>query len=242
MSQTQVYSDTGQTAILELQRQGARLVRMRPDGKRPAFKWGGRMGRCLTARQAESWLRIGGRFALVPYSIGFTVIDVDAGPWQSLTAAHPPHAVIKSRKLWRRHLYYSDSESRPNANGRKLHGCHVDVRSGSGYAALWHPRLTLEAAESPRQGTLFPWWTIWPVEGAKGPPKTPHEPPGPHAPIDGPLSDAYPLTRWTRPWREVPQVHTKTLFTPRFMAARLCPLDVRGIVRTTRPTGRFLLT
>ena len=172
MSQTQVYSDTGQTAILELQRQGARLVRMRPDGKRPAFKWGGRMGRCLTARQAESWLRIGGRFALVPYSIGFTVIDVDAGPWQSLTAAHPPHAVIKSRKLWRRHLYYSDSESRPNANGRKLHGCHVDVRSGSGYAALWHPRLTLEAAESPRQGTLFPWWTIWPVEGAKGPPKT----------------------------------------------------------------------
>ena len=179
MSQTQVYSDTGQTAILELQRQGARLVRMRPDGKRPAFKWGGRMGRCLTARQAESWLRIGGRFALVPYSIGFTVIDVDAGPWQSLTAAHPPHAVIKSRKLWRRHLYYSDSESRPNANGRKLHGCHVDVRSGSGYAALWHPRLTLEAAESPRQGTLFPWWTIWPVEGAKGPPKTPHEPPGP---------------------------------------------------------------
>ena len=34
------------------------------------------------------------------------------------------------------------------------------------------------------------------------------------------------------PWPEVPQVHTKTLFTP-----RLCPLDVREVVRTARPTA-----
>ena len=57
MSTKRVYTDAGQTAILSLQRQGGRLVRMRPDGKRPAFKWGGRTGRCLTERQVESWLR-----------------------------------------------------------------------------------------------------------------------------------------------------------------------------------------
>ena len=201
MEHTQVYSDSGQTAILGLQRQGARLVRMRRDGKRPAFPWGGRSGRCLTNRQTESWLGTGGRFALVPHSLGFTVMDVDDGPWQDLAAAYPPHAVIPSRKLWRRHLYYSDTEPRANAQKRNLHGCHVDVRSVSGVVALWQPEAVLEAAESPRQGVLFPWWTIWPVEGAKGPPKPPGNPPAPPPvgePRDGPLSDAYPLTRWFR--------------------------------------------
>ena len=41
MSTKRVYTDAGQTAILSLQRQGGRLVRMQRDGKRPAFKWGG---------------------------------------------------------------------------------------------------------------------------------------------------------------------------------------------------------
>ena len=154
-------------------------MRMRSDGKRPAFKWGGRTGRCLTDRQTESWLQTGGRFALVPYSIGFSVLDVDNGPWQDLAAAFPPHAVIPSRKLWRRHLYYSDSEPRPNAQNRNLHGCHVDVRSASGYVALWRPEDTLAAAERPHQGVLFPWWTIWPEKGAQGPPKPPGNPPAP---------------------------------------------------------------
>ena len=143
LSHTQVYSETGQTAILDLQRHGARLVRMRPDGKRPAFKWGGRTGRCLTDRQAETWLRTGGRFALVPSSLGFSVLDIDAGPWQNVAAAFPPHAVIPSKKLWRRHLYYPDHEGRPNADGRKLYGCQVDVRSASGYVALWQPEAIL---------------------------------------------------------------------------------------------------
>ena len=164
----QVYTEPGQAAILNLQRQGARLVRMRRDGKRPAYKWGGRKGRCLTQRQAETWLRSGGRFALVPYSIGFTVIDVDAGPWRDLALAYPPHAVIHSRKWWRRHLYYSDSEPRSGANAKMLHGCHVDVRSASGYVALWQPEAVQEAAERPRQGVLFPWWTIWPEKGGQG--------------------------------------------------------------------------
>ena len=155
MSTTQVYTDAGQTAILSLQRQGGRLVRMRPDGKRPAFKWGGRTGRCLTQHQAESWLRPGGRFALVPYSIGFSVLDIDDGPWRDLTSVYPPHAVIPSKRLWRRHLYYSDSSPRPNAQKRKLYGCRVDVRSASGYVALWHPEAVLEAAEKPRQGVSY---------------------------------------------------------------------------------------
>ena len=200
MPTPQVYNDSGQTAILDLQRQGARLVRMRPDGKRPARKWGGRNGRCLTDRQAETWLHLGGRFALVPYSIGFSVLDIDAGPWQNLAAVYPPHAVIPSRKAWRRHLYYPDHEGRPNANGRKLYGCHVDVRSASGYVALWQPEAVLDAAERPRQGVLFPWWEIWPENGAKGPPQPPGKPPAPpgDTPRDGPLSDAYPFTRWTR--------------------------------------------
>ena len=198
MSTREGYTDTGQTAILDLQRQGARLVRMRRDGKRPAFKWGGRTGRCLTQRQTEAWLQTGGRFALVPYSIGFSVLDVDAGPWQNLASLYPPHAVIPSRKLWRRHLYYPDHEGRPNANGRRIVGCHVDVRSASGYVALWQPEAVEEAAERPRQGVLFPWWTIWPVGDAKGPPKSPDKTPAPPGPLDGPLSDTYPGTRWFR--------------------------------------------
>ena len=161
---------------------------------------GGRTGRCLTERQVESWLRIDGRFALVPFSIGFSVLDIDAGPWQNLAAVYPPHAVIPSRKLWRRHLYYSDSEPRPNAQKRKLYGCHVDVRSASGYVALWHPEAVLEVAEKPRQGVLFPWRLIWPEKDAKGPPSPPGNPPAPPGgtPRDGPLNDAYPLTRWNR--------------------------------------------
>jgi hypothetical protein len=200
MSQTRVYTDNEQNALMELQRQGARLVRMRPDGKRPALKWGGRKGRCLTQRQAESWLKRSGRFALVPYSIGFTVIDVDSGPWQDLAAVFPPHAVIPSRKLWRRHLYYPDTTPRTNAQSRGLYGCLVDVRSASGYVALWHPETVLDAAERPRQGVLFPWWVFWPEKGAKDPPQPPKNPPAPPVgePRDGPLSDAYPLTRNNR--------------------------------------------
>ena len=200
MSQTRVYTDNEQTALMELQRQGARLVRMRPDGKRPALKWGGWTGRCLTQRQAEYWLRIGGRFALVPYSIGFTVIDVDEGPWQDLTAVYPPQAVIPSRKLWRRHLYYSDTTPRAGKQGLWLYGCKVDVLSASKYAALWHPDAVLDALESPRQGVLFPWWEFWPEKGAQGPPQPPGNPPAPPVgePRDGPLSDAYPLTRNNR--------------------------------------------
>ena len=200
MPTTQVYTEAEQTAILSLQRQGARLVRMRPDGKRPSHKWGGRTGRCLTDHQAESWLRIGGRFALVPFSIGFSVLDVDSGPWKQLTAAYPPHAVIPSRKWWRRHLYYSDSEPRPNALKRDLQGCLVDVRSASGYVAMWHPEDVLEAAEAPRQGVLFPDWLIWPEEGKNKPPPPPGKPPAPPGgnPQDGPLSDAYEGTRNSR--------------------------------------------
>ena len=176
MSQTRVYTDNEQTALMELQRQGARLVRMRPDGKRPALKWGGRKGRCLTQRQAETWLSHGGRFALVPYSIGFTVIDVDEGPWQDLAAVYPPQAVIPSRKLWRRHLYYPDTTPRAGIQGRWLYGCKVDVLSASKYAALWHPDAVLDALERPRQGVLFPWWEFS-GERRTGPPTTARESP-----------------------------------------------------------------
>ena len=199
MSHTQVYSEHGQAAILDLQRHGARLVRMRPDGKRPAFKWGGRTGRCLTQHQAESWLSTGGRFALVPFSLGFSVIDVDDGPWQDLAEVHPPHAAIPSRKAYRRHLYYPDHVGRPNAQ-RRILGCQVDVRSGNGYVSLWSPEKVQEAAERPRQGVLFPWWLIWPEKGAQAPPRPPGKPPAPPVgePRDGPLSDAFPGTRWFR--------------------------------------------
>ena len=127
-------------------------------------------------------------------------MDIDAGPWQNLAAVFPPHAVIPSRKLWRRHLYYSDSEPRSNAQKRKLYGCHVDVRSASGYVALWYPEAVLEAAEKPRQGVLFPWRVIWPEKGAQGPPQPPVKPPPPSVeePRDGPLNDAYPGSRWFR--------------------------------------------
>ena len=200
MSTKRVYTDASQTAIISLQRQGGRLVRMRPDGKRPAYKWGGRTGRCLTQHQAESWLRGGGRFALVPFSIGFSVLDIDDGPWRNLASVYPPHAIIPSRKLWRRHLFYSDSTPRPNAQKRKLYGCRVDVRSASGYVALWHPEAVLEAAEKPRQGVLFPSALFWPEKGAQGPPKPPVKPPPPSVeePRDGPLNDAYPGSRWFR--------------------------------------------
>ena len=71
MSTKRVYTDAGQTAILSLQRQGGRLVRMRPDGKRPAFKWGGAHGavsnrtpsRILAKRRGERPSRFSPRFA-----------------------------------------------------------------------------------------------------------------------------------------------------------------------------------
>ena len=127
-------------------------------------------------------------------------MDIDAGPWQNLAAVFPPHAVIPSRKLLRRHLYYSDSEPRPNAQKRKLYGCQVDVRGQSGYVALWHPEAVLEAAEKPLQGVLFPSELFWPEKSAQEPPQPPRNPPAPPVgePRDGPLNDAYPLTRWTR--------------------------------------------
>ena len=150
MPTARVYTDADQTAILSLQRQGGRLVRMQRDGKRPAYKWGGRTGRCLTQHQVETWLRIDGRFALVPFSIGFSV------SWISMTALGATSPLSTHHTPSYRHascgggiFIYSDSTPRPNAQKRKLYGCRVDVRSASGYVALWHPEAVLEAAEKP---------------------------------------------------------------------------------------------
>ena len=132
MSTKAVYTDASQTAIISLQRQGGRLVRMRPDGKRPAFKWGGRTGRCLTQHQAESWLRA--RRALCTGSLLHWIqcLGYRRRPLArtSPLSTHPMPSYPQSR-LWRRHLYYSDSSPRPNAQKRQAlrlsSGCTFSV-------------------------------------------------------------------------------------------------------------------
>ena len=53
-------------------------------------------------------------------------MDVDDGPWQDLAEVHPPHRIIPSRKVYRRHLYYPDHVGRPNTQ-RRILGCQVGM-------------------------------------------------------------------------------------------------------------------
>ena len=66
------------------------------------------------------------------------------GPWQDLAEVYPPHAVIPSRKRWRRHLYYPDNVARPNASASdsRLSGGYPQC---NGYVAMWQPEAILEA-------------------------------------------------------------------------------------------------
>ena len=198
--QKQSYTDAGQTAILSLQSHGARLVRMQRDGKRPAFKWGGRTGRCLTQHQVKSWLRINGRFALVPFPLDSVSWISTTGPWRDLASVYPPHAVIPSKRSWRRHLYIltlSHALMPKSASSTAVAWMYVQRRDTWPCGTL---KLFLEAAENPRQGVLFPSALFWPEKGAQGPPQPPVKPPPPSVeePRDGPLNDAYPGSRWFR--------------------------------------------
>ena len=67
MPTTQVYTEVGQAAILDLQRQGARLVRMRRDGKRPSLQVGRTHGALSDPTPSQNMATV--RRALLPRSL-----------------------------------------------------------------------------------------------------------------------------------------------------------------------------
>ena len=89
-----------------------------------------------------------GLIAVIPWSLGTSVIDVDEGDASALTDSFPPLAAIPSRRKGGRHLFYRDVAPRRNARLDAL-GVQGDVRGASGYAILWRASAVVEALEAP---------------------------------------------------------------------------------------------
>ena len=78
-----------------------------------------------------------GPVGLQPWSISTSALDVDAGDPGELVQAWPPMAVLDSRRVAGKHLYYSDTAGRGNGHF-EAYGCAGEIRSARGYLILWH--------------------------------------------------------------------------------------------------------
>ena len=78
-----------------------------------------------------------GPVGLQPWSISTSALDVDAGDPGELIEAWPPMAVLDSRRVAGKHLYYSDTAGRGNGHF-EAYGCAGEIRSARGYLILWH--------------------------------------------------------------------------------------------------------
>ena len=129
-------------AIAALAERGAHLVLCR-ESKAPL--WRSWQKRRPSLDQALSH---DGLIAVIPWSLGTSVIDVDEGDASALTDSFPPLAAIPSRRKGGRHLFYRDVAPRRNARLDAL-GVQGDVRGASGYAILWLASAVVEALEAP---------------------------------------------------------------------------------------------
>ena len=91
----------------------------------------------------------------IPASVGLTVVDVDSGDWLLLVQECPTAFHNASQTPGHRHLFYRDTEPRPDVNGWQVMGCSGDVRS-AGPVILYDARRLLAALDLGLKGDKFP--------------------------------------------------------------------------------------
>lgn len=105
-------------------------------GKRPAWTaWNKRrpgVDTCL------AHLAAGGQLGLIPFSLGFAVLDVDGGDPAALARMHPPALRYRSWSGRDGHFWYRSLTGLPNLKFSAC-GCTGEVRGANGYVLL--PRL-----------------------------------------------------------------------------------------------------
>ena len=140
----------------------------------------------------ENHVNDGGLIGRIPYSVGTSALDVDAGNPDELLEQHPHRAAIPSRQRGRFHLYYDDDEGHGNRTW-KAFGCKGEVRSKSGYLILHDdaPERLVTALQAPGN---YPYTPIDLFEAAGAPLRAEHALLG-----GGP-------TRWSAPILELVQV------------------------------------
>ena len=111
--------------------------------------WGLRLN-ALLRTHANPDLLVG----FIPASVGLTVVDVDNGDFLPLVKKHPPAFHNASGTQGRRHLFYRDTEPRPDVNGWQVMGCSGDVRS-AGPVILYDARRLLAALDMGLKGDKF---------------------------------------------------------------------------------------
>ena len=84
----------------------------------------------------------GGALGVVPWSLGETVVDVDAGDPARLHARCPPRVSLQTRRGL--HDWYDDERPRGNRNRLDVAGVRFDVRGARGYVKLHGQRAGIE--------------------------------------------------------------------------------------------------
>jgi len=119
----------------------AHFVLCRADNKAPTRPW-----LDYLPTPADMWLhqRAGGVIGLVPFTLGYTVVDVDTGPPHALADVAAPAVIAPTKSRGHGHLYYPDGVARGNAKwkwsgmiGPRKVECAGEIRGGSGYVVLW---------------------------------------------------------------------------------------------------------
>ena len=112
---------------------GGHFVLCRVDNKAPAMPW-----KQFRPTAGDIWNHIhgGGLAGVVPFSIGYTVVDVDNGPPLAMAFAATPACVTASRTPGNGHLWYPDDAPRPNRKWQ-FYNLSGEIRSGHGYVVLW---------------------------------------------------------------------------------------------------------
>ena len=96
------------------------------------------------------------RIGIVPWSIGETVFDADAGAGLLPGLLDSPRAILPTRRG--EHWYYDDNAGRGNRNGVELAGGEVrgDIRSAKGQCRLHYTGVVL-LSDAMRRSGRFPW-------------------------------------------------------------------------------------
>ena len=101
---------------------------------------------------------------MVPWSLGFSVIDVDEGSPNGLLSAHAPLTGWPTRREGGVHLVYRDTMPRDNSKFEQ-YGCSGDIRGSNGFAILWGDaptRLADSLAYSSDYQCMFPAYALFP--------------------------------------------------------------------------------
>ena len=154
----------GATALADLidQWPNAHWVRCNPD-KTPVNAKGWHTNQ-LHADVVTSWAATGNPVAIIPGSVGYVAMDVDAGDADRMIAELPPAYAVPSRRPGGMHLWYPHDGGDVHNRHWKLFGCSGDVRGHTGYLILWNPDGLVGAPAH----NATPWDAVEDMIGRRG--------------------------------------------------------------------------